>query len=57
MKKNTKLYYDKKQIKYISISNIIDVYNGVNHSHNGNIKKYLKNIILLKNNLVEILSA
>ena len=40
--KKTRLYYDKKQTKYISISNIVDVYNGVNHSHNGNIKKYLK---------------
>ena len=37
-----KLYYDKKK-KFIIIDNIIDVYNGINHSHNVNIKKYLKN--------------
>ena len=37
-----KLFYDKKQKKFIIINNIIDVYNGVNHSHNSNIKKYLK---------------
>ena len=37
-----KLYYDKKQKKFLIVNHIIDVYNGVNHSHNGNIKKYLK---------------
>ena len=38
----SKLYYDKKQKKFIVIGNIINVYNGINHSHNSNIKKYLK---------------
>ena len=38
----TKLYFDKKQKKFIIIGNIINVYNGVNHRHNSNIKKYLK---------------
>ena len=40
--RKTKLYYDKKQTKFIPVSNIVDVYNGVNHSHNSNINKYLK---------------
>ena len=39
----SKLYYDKKQKKYIHIKNIIDVYNGINHSHNANLLKYIKN--------------
>ena len=39
----TKLYYDKKQKKSIPIKNIIDVYNGINHSHNANLLKYIKN--------------
>ena len=39
----TKLYYDKKQKKFLIIKNIIAVYNGINHSHNSNIKKYIKN--------------
>ena len=37
-----KLYYDKKQKKFLIVNHIIEVYNGVNHSHNSNIKKYLK---------------
>lgn len=39
----TKLLYDKKQKKFLVIKNLIDAYNGINHSHNSNIKKYLKN--------------
>ena len=40
--RKTKLYYNKRQTKFIPVSNIVDVYNEVNHSHNGNINKYLK---------------
>ena len=36
----TKLYYDKK--KYFEIEIMVDVFNGINHSHNSNITKYLK---------------
>ena len=37
-----KLYYDKKQRKYYEIKNMVDAFNGINHGHNSNIKKYLK---------------
>ena len=37
---NTKLFYEKK--KYLLTKKLINVYNGINHRHNGNIKKYLK---------------
>ena len=36
-----KIYYDKK--KFFITKNLIDVYNGINHSHNSNINKFLKN--------------
>ena len=38
----TKLYYNQKQKKQISLSNLTNVYNGINHNYNSNIKKFLK---------------
>ena len=37
---NTKILYEKK--KFLITKQIIDVYNGINHNHNQNIKKYIK---------------
>ena len=38
----TKLYYNQKQKKQISLANLTNVYNGINHNYNSNIKKFLK---------------
>jgi len=38
----TKLYYNQKQKKLINLSNLTNVYNGINHNYNSNIKKFLK---------------
>ena len=39
----TKLYYDKNKKNFLKISDIIDVYNGVNHNHADVIQKFIKN--------------
>ena len=38
----TKIYYLKKPKKYLFISKLEKVFNGSDHNHNSNIKKYLK---------------
>ena len=38
----TKLYCSQKPKKQISLSNLTNVYNGINHNFNSNIKKFLK---------------
>lgn len=38
----TKLFCNQKQKKLFNISSLTNVYNGINHNYNSNIKKYLK---------------
>ena len=39
----TKIYKNQNKKKVIDLKGLVNVYNGVNHNYNNNIKKYLKN--------------